>query len=480
MAKKTPAKKAAAARTRTATKKTPAKKSSPSPEKPQLRVVNRPEDFKGIEQLIFVEADSLQEHPENWKTHTKRQLDSLDSEFSTVGWALPMVYNLNTGRLLDGHGRKNTKHVKKTGIVPVVVGRWSEEEERQILLHLDPIGAMFETDSHKYKALMGKYKEDLAKFSDQIEETHAKQLEEINTALDTHHESINYGAPKSFLPDFTIYEDKHKEEAPDVDNLPEEFEFDEAPQKLPGAYDLKTWEETPFNAFGKGGMFDIPTLRPDRLGSLPEKMQTWAGPETPEADAYFYVYGSAAIEKVRSSDMIVAFYTHDYKFEAVWNDPRKFTARMINMGIRAVLSPNFSIWEQCPLAFEVWQTYRARWLARYWQEAGLNVIPDILLSNFGDKQRFELRLMGIPRELPCIAVQMQQKGESQPERYYASALKNLLKCLDVLKPQSLLIYHGPDLPQHTIQTLRERVRVVLVNSFMNERQKILKQKEYAK
>lgn len=470
----------------------PQSEPSPSPQKKRatrsssqkkvvpLQSVPRPSNFKGIEELIFVSAESLSDNPANWKTHTKRQLQSLDSEFSTVGWVLPMAYNKTTGRLIDGHGRKTTDFVKNNPIVPVVVGNWSESEERQILLHLDPIGAMFETDSSRYASLMSKYKEDMKEFDEQIEQKHVEQLSRLNEDLDSHADSLKYGAPKSFLPDFQVYKEEYDRTAQaDPSSLPEEFTPEQVPEHLPGSYDLKTWIETPFNAFAPNGPFDIPNLRPDRLGSAPAtEIQTWVGPETPEAETYFYIYGCAAIEKVRSSNMIVAFYTYDEKFESVWNDPRKLTSRMINMQIQSVISPNYSIWHQCPFAFEIWQTYRSRWLARYWQEAGLKVIPDILLSNFTRKESFDLRMSGIPIGLPCISVQAQQKGESRPDAYYASLRKNLLRVLDYLKPESLLLYHGPDFPLNYLNDFPETTKVHLIKSWMSERTKVMNKKEY--
>lgn len=445
-----------------------------------IQPVERPAGFKGIEQMIWVDASTLKGHPDNWKTHTKRQLKSLDAEFSTVGFVLPLAYNLNTGRLLDGHGRKETDWVKKHKVVPVVVGRWSEEEESQILLHLDPIGGMFETDSRKFDALMKKHRTSLDELTEELDAHHAQALESVNEALDVFNESIVYGAPASFLPDADLYKPTSEHSQTKVDlNDPnvKEFKVDEVSSDLAGSFTLKTWAETPFDTFKPVDGYGIPALRPDMLGDVPSSLETWIGPETAEAESYLYIYGSAAIEKVRSNDLITSFYTYDEKFESIWNDPRKFTARMLNLKIRGVISVNFSVWLNAPLALSVWQTYRSRWLACYWQAAGLKVIPDIVPPSPKDKTDCAICYATIPKDAPCISIQLQQKGDAKPDIYYAQMRTRIAHMVQVLEPRKLLVYHGPDLPDYVLADIQ--IPIVYAKAWMWERtEKVLKKREY--
>ena len=185
--------------------------------------------------------------------------------------------------------------------------------------------------------------------------------------------------------------------------------------------------------------------------------------------------------------MIVAYYTHDYKFESIWNDPRPFTARMLNFKVHAVVTPNFSPWAGCPFWYDLTQTARSRWLGRYWQEAGLNVIPDITLSNLTKdqkdfEQRLQMRLAGLPQELPCISIQLQQKGnKSTVDAIYAHRRVALLKMLEYIHPQQIILYHGPDLPPDWIERLIAKkgdIQVIPVKSWMQERTKVMREKEY--
>jgi len=69
-----------------------------------------------------------------------------------VGWAGACLYNERTKRLIDGHARKSVTDPKQ--VVPVLVGDWSEEAEKKILVTLDPVGVMAQGDSEAYAKLV--------------------------------------------------------------------------------------------------------------------------------------------------------------------------------------------------------------------------------------------------------------------------------------------------------------------------------------
>ena len=85
-------------------------------------------------------ADELNENPANWREHPTSQLGALREVIDECGWAGVVLYNERTKRLIDGHARKKIARSKEK--IPVLVGDWTEEQERKILLTLDPIGGM--------------------------------------------------------------------------------------------------------------------------------------------------------------------------------------------------------------------------------------------------------------------------------------------------------------------------------------------------
>jgi len=94
----------------------------------------------------------LEENPQNWRDHPKAQEVAYKDAFSEVGWAGALLYNERTGHLIDGHLRR--KATNKRERMPVLIGSWSEEEERKILLTLDTIGAMAVADKDALDELL--------------------------------------------------------------------------------------------------------------------------------------------------------------------------------------------------------------------------------------------------------------------------------------------------------------------------------------
>ena len=122
-------------------------KAPAAPPKPPLR-------------LEWIEAGSLTENPGNWRRHSQEQLQSLREllDDPTVGWAGACLYNERTGRLVDGHARREMVDPKTP--MPVLVGNWSEEAEAKILATLDPVGAMATGDLAAYEALIAQVNAD--------------------------------------------------------------------------------------------------------------------------------------------------------------------------------------------------------------------------------------------------------------------------------------------------------------------------------
>jgi len=99
-------------------------------------------------------------------------------------------------------------------------------------------------------------------------------------------------------------------------------------------------------------------------------------------------WGAMGRTKLTRHAATVLFYTEDYRFEGLWAKPRTvLNGRVVNAG-----EPNFSVGPQTPVAQAVWNTYRKRWLARYWQECGLRIFVDL----FVDETFGALNLVGVP------------------------------------------------------------------------------------
>lgn len=96
--------------------------------------------------LEWRDPAELAENPANWRRHPEEQLAALSDVIAEVGWAGVCLFNEVTGRLVDGHARRKVALEQGCKKVPVLVGRWSEEQERKILATLDPLAGMAEKD----------------------------------------------------------------------------------------------------------------------------------------------------------------------------------------------------------------------------------------------------------------------------------------------------------------------------------------------
>ena len=75
----------------------------------------------------------------------------------------------------------------------------------------------------------------------------------------------------------------------------------------------------------------------------------------------------------------IHFFIDDYLFARVWNDPARYAGFLGGFG--AVMTPDFSLFTDYPLAVQIYNHYRKHLLGAYWQWLGLTVIPTICWSD---------------------------------------------------------------------------------------------------
>ena len=75
----------------------------------------------------------------------------------------------------------------------------------------------------------------------------------------------------------------------------------------------------------------------------------------------------------------VHFFIDDYLFQRTWNDPWRY-AHLLS-GYQAVMTPDFSMFTDYPVAVQLYNHWRKHQLGAYWQSLGLTVIPSICWSD---------------------------------------------------------------------------------------------------
>lgn len=87
----------------------------------------------------------------------------------------------------------------------------------------------------------------------------------------------------------------------------------------------------------------------------------------------------------------VHFFTDDRRFKVVWNDPTKHVPLL--QKFEGVISPDFSVYKDMPLALQIYGVYQNRAYAYWLSTQGIKVIPNV---RWGDQRSYEFCFDGLP------------------------------------------------------------------------------------
>lgn len=118
--------------------------------------------------------------------------------------------------------------------------------------------------------------------------------------------------------------------------------------------------------------FDIPTLRLDMQAQITPPVIAWG-----------------TISRGTHMGGTWSFYVDDYRFRSLLKNP----AMLVESGCTCATEPNITLYDQSPRAEVIWATYRKRYVARFWQEAGVRVFVDLNVPS----RFYEDVMLGVPR-----------------------------------------------------------------------------------
>ena len=99
-------------------------------------------------------ADQFAANPRNPRKHPQKQRDAVHGSLNTLGWIAPVVVNVRTGYVIDGHERIWQALANDNADVPLVEVDLSEDEEALALATFDFITYMAEYDRDNLDALL--------------------------------------------------------------------------------------------------------------------------------------------------------------------------------------------------------------------------------------------------------------------------------------------------------------------------------------
>lgn len=273
----------------------------------------------------WVKVAELQPHPDNYNQHPARQVAELARSLEQFGQPKPLI--VWQGKILAGEGlwRAARKLGRERLRAVDVSGVWPEAQALAYLAADNETARMSDPDYEALLALVQRAKEGGV----EVPGVDAAYYQELLAVA---------GEPE-----------------------PGEPEEDLPPGSAGGAELSARVRDVPDTVWPSDNDFGIPlldlNLQADAL------------------DLPVVLWGSGQGVSLRLTHMRGTwnFYTEDWRFRALWTNPTPVT----NSGCVNVFEPNFSVYRDMPRVCALWQIYRKRWLARYWQSFGLRVFVDL-------------------------------------------------------------------------------------------------------
>lgn len=105
-------------------------------------------------------------------------------------------------------------------------------------------------------------------------------------------------------------------------------------------------------------------------------------------DIPFVCFGEQKRTYEMNNQGTLHFYTDDYRFGAVYEHPEK----ILQHHPANIVEPNFSLFNETPIAFGMQAVYKKRFISRALQEKGIKVFVDLNVA----PKFYKLNLIGVP------------------------------------------------------------------------------------
>ncbi|MCW6682061.1 DUF4417 domain-containing protein [Aerococcaceae bacterium NML160702] len=327
-----------------------------------------------------VDISEIKEYAGNAKLHPDWQVEGIAKSIEQYGYNDPISIDENNV-IIEGHGRYAA--LKKLGYTEVAVIRLS---------HMDEVNKKGYALAHNGLTLETGFDIPTLKV----------EIEDIGGEIDM----SQFGFDDLLADEETKQEHKSgtKEEVEDEDepahhrdmtiNQYNLMEYD--PNRVDGFYDMPTLEavdHVPANLIG----FNYVLNKPDRSSG-------------------------------------VHFYLDDYQFERIWQRPHYYIEKLTEFD--CVLTPDFSLYLDMPVAMQVWNIYRSRLIGQLCQDYGIKVIPTV---SWAEKDSFAFCFDGLPTNSTLSISTIGVKQDKAAFQIWQDGVTEMIKRLS---PNRLIVYGG--------------------------------------
>lgn len=140
------------------------------------------------------------------------------------------------------------------------------------------------------------------------------------------------------------------------------------------------------------------------------------------------------IKSCKDKNVGIHMFLDDSQFERLWNNPDKYVE--VLKEYECVLSPDFSLYLDMPIAMKLWNVYRSRIIGQYLQNNEVHVIPTI---SWAEKETFKFCFDGIEKGCIVAISTLGVKRNSESMQIWKDGVDQIIK---TIKPSCILCYGG--------------------------------------
>lgn len=204
--------------------------------------------------------------------------------------------------------------------------------------------------------------------------------------------------------------DAEQAESIEVELDDKESDTDFHRQNTINQYNLLDYDDTRTE-----GKYNMPTLEP--TDHIPSKLQ-----------GFNYVLNKPDYEAG------VHFFLDDYQFERIWQRPDFYIEKLTDFD--CVLTPDFSLYIDMPVAMQVWNIYRSRLIGQIMQDYGITVIPTV---SWAYKSSFDFCFDGLPKNATLAVSTIGVKQDKEQFQIWVDGMDEMIKRLT---PKRIVVYGG--------------------------------------
>ena len=130
----------------------------------------------------------------------------------------------------------------------------------------------------------------------------------------------------------------------------------------------------------------------------------------------------------------VHFFIDDYQFERIWNSPYQYMDKLLDYD--CILTPDFSLYSDMPMAMKIWNVYRSRLIGQILQDMGGVVIPTL---SWAEKETFEFCFDGIEQGGTVAVSTIGVKRNDENKQVWIDGMDEAMR---KLKPSTVIVYGG--------------------------------------